>query len=351
MAVTNPVSQRQSGRSNGGDVPPFERGPAPSHADEAGIIARCVAGGRKAYGVLVDRYKQLVHDLVHRMVGDAPQAEDIAQDAFVKAFVSIRQFRGDARFSTWVCRIAINRCKDVLRRQAREPRATAALDGAADPTADIPDGGETPALALERHEQEDLLRRALARLPAKYREDVVRLFRAAARPQVPSPSFTEEVLARLPERTPGAWERLWEFVWTPRLARWNVASALALGMILIAIAVVGRGLPGSLPAAPEPRPVVTLFRFSLQAPGAERVSLAGDFNGWRTDEIFLADVTGRGQFSVTLPLTPGRYAYMFVVDGTTWVTDPRADAYRDDGFGNRNAVVTIDAAGSSHDQS
>jgi len=182
-------------------------------------------------------------------------------------------------------------------------------------------------------------------------QDVVRLFRAAVRPQVPSPSFTEEVLARLPERTPGAWERLWEFVWTPRLARWNVASALALGMILIAIAVVGRGLPGSLPAAPEPRPVVTLFRFSLQAPGAERVSLAGDFNGWRTDEIFLADVTGRGQFSVTLPLTPGRYAYMFVVDGTTWMTDPRADAYLDDGFGNRNAVVTIDAGGSSHDQS
>src|SRR2546425_1079584 len=173
MAVTNPVSQRQSGRSNGGDVPPFERGPAPSHADEAGIIARCVAGGRKAYGVLVDRYKQLVHDLVHRMVGDAPQAEDIAQDAFVKAFVSIRQFRGDARFSTWVCRIAINRCKDVLRRQAREPRAPAALYDVDDPTAEIPDGGETPALALERHEQEDLLRRTLARLPAKYREAVV----------------------------------------------------------------------------------------------------------------------------------------------------------------------------------
>ena len=154
-------------------MPPFERGPAPSHADEAGIIARCVAGDRQAYGVLVDRYKQLVHDLVHRMVGDAPQAEDIAQDAFVKAFVSIRQFRGDARFSTWVCRIAINRCKDVLRRQAREPRAPAALYDVDDPTAEIPDGGETPALALERHEQEDLLRRMLARLPAKYREAVV----------------------------------------------------------------------------------------------------------------------------------------------------------------------------------
>ena len=71
-------------------MPPFERGPAARHADEAGVIARCVAGERKAYGILVDRYKQVVHDLVYRMVGDAQQAEDIAQDAFVKAFVSIR---------------------------------------------------------------------------------------------------------------------------------------------------------------------------------------------------------------------------------------------------------------------
>src|SRR5438105_2977670 len=101
MAVTIPTAERQSGRSDGGDVPRLERGPAPSHADEAGIIARCVAGDRKVYGTLVDRYKQLVHDLVYRMVGDAQQAEDIAQDAFVKAFVSLRQFRGDARFSTW----------------------------------------------------------------------------------------------------------------------------------------------------------------------------------------------------------------------------------------------------------
>src|SRR2546428_8888334 len=101
MAVTNPVSQRQSGRSNGGDVPPFERGPAPSHADEAGIIARCVGGDRKAYGILVDRYKQLVHDLVNRMAGDAPQAEDIEQVAYVKTFVSIRQFIVRVCLLTW----------------------------------------------------------------------------------------------------------------------------------------------------------------------------------------------------------------------------------------------------------
>ena len=89
-------------------------------ADEKAIIARCLAGDRKAYGVLVERYKDLVHDMVYRMIGDAVRAEDIAQDAFVKAYLSLRDFRGESRFSTWLCRIAMNRCKDTLRRARRE---------------------------------------------------------------------------------------------------------------------------------------------------------------------------------------------------------------------------------------
>jgi len=82
--------------------------------------------------------------------------------------------------------------------------------------------------------------------------------------------------------------------------------------------------------------------FRFKAPTATTVSLAGDFNGWQPDEILLADVTGRGHFAVTLSLKPGRYAYMFVVDGATWMTDPRAEAYRDDGFGNKNALVNVE---------
>lgn len=164
---------------------------------------------------------------------------------------------------------------------------------------------------------------------------------AGATRHAPSPSFTEEVLARLPQGRPRPWEKLWDFLWGPRLLRWNLGSAFALSLLLVATPVVWRTLASRTATSPEPLPVVTLFRFSVDAPGAQQVSVAGDFNGWRTDEIFLADVTGRGHFSVTLPLRPGRYAYMFVVDGTTWVTDPHAEAYRDDGFGNRNAVVNI----------
>jgi len=171
---------------------------------------------------------------------------------------------------------------------------------------------------------------------------------AGATRYTPSSSFTEEVLGRLPERRPRPWAHLWALLWAPRVARWNLASALALSLVLAAAPVAWRTVFSRTSVRPEPRPVVTLFRFSVDAPAAQQVSLAGDFNGWRTDEIVLSDVTGRGHFSVTLPLRPGRYAYMFVIDGTTWVTDPRAEAYRDDGFGNQNALVNIEAPRVAH---
>ena len=159
----------------------------------------------------------------------------------------------------------------------------------------------------------------------------------------PSPTFTEEVLSRLAEPRSSFWARSWTLLWAPRTLRWNLASAVALTVVLLAITpVVWRTFVDGTAVAPPPQHVVTLFRFSVEAPGAQRVAVAGDFNGWRTDEIFLSDTTGRGHFAVSLPLRPGRYAYMFVVDGATWVTDPHAAAYRDDGYGNRNALVTVE---------
>jgi 1,4-alpha-glucan branching enzyme len=121
-----------------------------------------------------------------------------------------------------------------------------------------------------------------------------------------------------------------------------------LALVLAAVPLTWTTFSRRTPDVLERRSVVTVVRFSLDAAGARRVALAGDFNGWKPDEILLADTTGRGHFSVTLPLRPGRYAYMFVVDSATWVTDPRAEAHRDDGFGNLNAVVTIEDAGQDH---
>src|SRR5207245_11190675 len=121
LRCNSTVSGTSKGQgSSGCDVPRDARLES-DPVDERAIIARCLAGERRAYALLVERYKGLVHDLVSRMLGDAVEAEDIAQDAFVKAYLSLKDFRGESRFSTWVCRIALNRCKDVLRRRGRAP--------------------------------------------------------------------------------------------------------------------------------------------------------------------------------------------------------------------------------------
>lgn len=90
-------------------------------------------------------------------------------------------------------------------------------------------------------------------------------------------------------------------------------------------------------AAASPRVYV---EFVLEAPDADSVAVAGDFTGWEP-RMALQDPDGDGVWSGRVPLRPGVHQYMFVVDGSEWVTDPHAQHYSSDGFGNRNAVLAI----------
>jgi 1,4-alpha-glucan branching enzyme len=80
----------------------------------------------------------------------------------------------------------------------------------------------------------------------------------------------------------------------------------------------------------------------LRAPDAASVSVAGDFTNWKPT-IALSDPDGDGVWTGLVPMGPGVHQYMFVVDGTEWVTDPGAERHVDDGFGHRNAVVAVTA--------
>ena len=80
--------------------------------------------------------------------------------------------------------------------------------------------------------------------------------------------------------------------------------------------------------------------FTLEAPDAGEVAVAGDFTDW-APSVELHDHDGDGVWSGRVPLQPGIHEYMFVVDGQRWVTDPHAERYARDGFGNRNAVLTV----------
>lgn len=83
-----------------------------------------------------------------------------------------------------------------------------------------------------------------------------------------------------------------------------------------------------------------LVQFVFEAPSARSVSVAGDFNAWGEDGL-LTDADGDGVWTGRFEVEPGVHEYMFVIDGTEWVTDPGAESYRDDGFGSRNAVLTV----------
>jgi len=87
------------------------------------------------------------------------------------------------------------------------------------------------------------------------------------------------------------------------------------------------------------QPSRVLVRFALEAKGARHVKLAGDFNGWRTDDIELIDDKGNGVFTATVPLPAGQHTYLFNVDGK-WVEDPGARSVPD-GFGQQNSVLDL----------
>ncbi len=182
------------------------------------------------------------------------------------------------------------------------------------------------------------------------RERLIELERLAAEArQLPRPTLPAGFLARVMERTPpppSVGRRLQEMLWAPHAFRWNLAGALGAACVtlLIAGAATTVGRPGqTAPTSTATTATASqrvLVRLVVLQPGAQTVGVAGDFNGWDPVQTPL-EPTASGAWTVTLPLEPGRYEYMFVVDGTQWIEDPFADEQHDDGFGSRNAVLDV----------
>lgn len=85
------------------------------------LVDRAIAGDQKAYGLLVVKYQRRIQRLIGRMVRDVNLVEDIAQDTFISAYRALHQYRGDARFYTWLYRIAVNCAKKALLDLKHEP--------------------------------------------------------------------------------------------------------------------------------------------------------------------------------------------------------------------------------------
>lgn len=104
------------------------------------------------------------------------------------------------------------------------------------------------------------------------------------------------------------------------------------------------GVLAGCAAGLEPRPPVGDvggIRFTVQLPLAQSVAVAGGFNGWSSSGHPMTRVGSDGLWSVVIPLPPGEHPFMYVINGTQWLTPPQAEDYVEDGFGNRNGLVVV----------
>jgi len=124
------------------------------------LVAACLAGRSAAFGTLVERYDRAVFNLALRTLRDHEEAKDATQETFFKAFRSLRTFRPEAKFSTWLFSIAYHACCDRL---ARRKRYT---DGEFVDRADLAPGPEHLAV---HNDEVRALRAAIDALPEKYR--------------------------------------------------------------------------------------------------------------------------------------------------------------------------------------
>jgi len=88
--------------------------------DDIYYINSTIEGNSNTFGILVDRYKDLVFSLALKMVKNREEAEEVAQDTFIKVFKSLSKFKGDSKFSTWIYKVAYNTCLDRLKKNKRE---------------------------------------------------------------------------------------------------------------------------------------------------------------------------------------------------------------------------------------
>jgi len=117
---------------------------------DAVAVERTLAGEREAYRVLVERHSQYVYRLAYRMTGKKEDAEEVVQEAFLRAYQKLEQFAGNANFATWVYRIAANYAIDRLRQRKNEdarreqPQRVAEGEPEPDPLSEVKDRAPSP---------------------------------------------------------------------------------------------------------------------------------------------------------------------------------------------------------------
>lgn len=133
------------------------------------LVRRFQGGDPAAFAALVERHERRVYNLALRMTGREEDARDATQDAFLSALRKLHGFRGEAAFTTWMHRVTVNACYDLLRKRQRAPlslEGNRADDDRPRPEPAAPDHAERVEVAID-------VRRALLRVPEEFRAVLV----------------------------------------------------------------------------------------------------------------------------------------------------------------------------------
>lgn len=134
---------------------------------ERDLIRAAARGDSGAFEALMTPYEKKIYCLCLRMTGNPHDGEDAAQEAMLRIWQKIGQYREEASFSTWVYRVTASACADALRKRRRETGTS--LENLREQGFDAPDGGQTPAQAMEAGERRQAMANAVSGVPEQMR--------------------------------------------------------------------------------------------------------------------------------------------------------------------------------------
>jgi RNA polymerase sigma-70 factor (ECF subfamily) len=152
---------------------------AGSSDEDAALVRAFQKGDKAAFDNLVRKHKDKLFNLVYWFLGDYQEANDCAQEIFIKVFKSLKKFRFEAAFSTWLYRIATNTCKNRLKSLAyRWKKKTVSLENpegskSVNPSFELEDNSPSPVNELEKKERLMLIKKAINALPEEQNRVVV----------------------------------------------------------------------------------------------------------------------------------------------------------------------------------
>lgn len=137
------------------------------------IIERVLSGETEAFEQLVLEHQKNVYNLALRMVGNPDDAYDMSQEAFIKAFNSLKSFRGESKFSVWLYRLTSNVCIDFLRKRKRRSELSLTEDDEEGGQIELADSRFTPESEVEKNELREAVKSGIESLPEDYRSVIV----------------------------------------------------------------------------------------------------------------------------------------------------------------------------------